>query len=667
MSLVRTVTFDAGADGVGLVAGDEGSLTVGGVVQYKTAAAVHGARGVRLVTGQADSISWTATGSGQASLYWTAMTIGTTTSVMFSLRTGTATFQMRFRTNATNGKFEITDDANTVIATSTASINATQDVRVDLRWVASGGNLTVTARLYLGANIEGSTPDETMSPAAYGITGTVDHFYLGSSAISWQYDFDTVRIYDDVVTWPVAFAGTVTPPSHIYSMSGNVGDDTASVVAKVTDTTLLKLRYSTHSDMSSPSTTASQTPDANGYARWDLTGLTADTKYYYRLTDTVSSVETAFGDTCSFRTLPAPTSTGTIKLAIGSCVFTNAPNAHDALLDIVAWDPHRFVHLGDAYYSGNASETLASGHRGRWETQIANVDDWQTLLQGCGLVYTNSDHELNPDNADSNTANGLSFNEFYRQTIPSFPLVVTGTNPVSKHQSWVDSNIRFILIDVKNHDRSVGTSADGSSKTMLGASQLAWLLSELSQPELLKVILCDVPWSRAAIVNSTNADKWWSYDHERTIIGNYIVDNGINVDFFHGDAHRLGVDETHNTWGGFPVSSCAPLSQTAGGSQTDGYWDQNWPLTSAGAANTSAYMRVTYQWLDADTLRRTCSGWDAVGDVERVSMVTDWVRPAAGPVNPFVKGAGSTVIAAQLFRRNSSGTAVPVTDITVAP
>lgn len=664
MSLTSTKTFDAGADGVTLVSGNEGSVAISGTVKYETDAGVHGGRGIQAALNAA-SLGWSVPSSGQASIYWTGYGIGTGSNVFWSLRSS-GTIRTRLRLNSTTGKYEITDNANTVAATSTASINALTPGRADIRWVWNSGasTLVLTVRLYLGANIEGDTPDETMTTAAMTLPAAVDRFYLGTTAASWTTNLDTVRLYDDVVTWPEAFVVEEPPPDPVlnYAMSGNIVDTTGTVTAKVTDTTLVKLRYSTSSIMASPSTTASATPDGDGYVRWDLTGLTANTKYYYQLTDTVDSVETAFGEICSFRTLPAPSGSTTVKLAVGSCVFTGAPNPHQALLDIVGWDPHLFVHLGDAYYSGVSTSTLASQHRGRWETQIAAVADWRTLLQSVGLVYTNSDHELNPDNADSNNDNGLSFNEFYRQTIPSYPLVTTGTNPKSKHHSWVDSNIRFIMIDVKNHDRTTGITADGPSKTMLGADQLAWLLDELSQPELLKVIFCDVPWSRAAIVNSTNQDKWWSYDTERTIIGDYIEANGINVDFYHGDSHRLSVDETHNAWGGFPVSSCAPLSQTAGGNQSDGYWDQTF---GSGGADMSVYMRVTYEWLDSDTLQRTASGWDAIADLERVSMVTTWVREEAPPVNPYIK-VGSSAVPTSLFR-NVGGEPVAVSAITIAP
>ena len=274
---------------------------------------------------------------------------------------------------------------------------------------------------------------------------------------------------------------------------------------------------------------------------------------------------------------------------------------------------------------------------------------------------------MNPDNVETGgSAVALAFNEFYRQTIPSFPLVdTTSPNPTSKHQSWVDSNIRFILIDVKNTLRSTSTNTDNSSKTMLGASQLAWLLDELDQPELLKVILCDVPWTHAASTASQYQDKWASYSNERQIIADHIVANEINVDFFHGDSHRISVDQTHNLWGGFPYSSCSPFSQTSGGTQFNGLWDETYPPEGDPSIDMSAYMRVTYDWLDADTLQRTASGWDAINDVEQVSMVTTWTREAP-PVTVISVNVGGVATPVSKFI-NVAGEPVEISAVTVAP
>ena len=672
MSLTATITFDGGTDGAALSVGSEGCSAESNMV-YEADAAVHGAMGVRVAAGVTGALGWDVPSSGQASIYWPGYTSSATNSVLLSLRDGSS-FRARLRANMTNGKYEITDVSNVVKATSTVGLNDLLPTRTDWRWSWNSGTseITVEVRLFIGTNVEGTVADDTLGPVTYTVTTAPNRFYIGTTTADWTIYNDTVRLYDDVTTWPAPYAASIPDATVVYTMAGNTDNTTATIRVKVQDSVVgnVKCYYSVNSDLSSPTTTIAQAVDGNGYVAFDLTGLTGGTTYYYNFLDVPGGgdPEVDFGTGYSFRTSTDPAGSSTLKLAISSCLATDAPNAHDALLDIISWNPHRFVHLGDAYYDGVSTSMSVNEHRGRWEGQIGDVPDWKTLLGSVSLVYINSDHELNPDNLDTGgNATALSFNEFYRQTIPSFPLVdTTNPNPTSKHQSWVDSNIRFILLDVKNTLRSPGADTDGSSKTMLGASQLAWLLSELDQPELLKVILCDVPWTHSANTTSNFQDKWASYANERQIIADHITSNGINVDYFHGDSHRLSVDETHNSWGGFPYSSCSPLSQTSGGSQFNGLFDETYPTEGGSAIDMSGYMRVTYEWLDSDTLQRTASGWDAINDLERVSMVTTWIRPAAPSSAYHIKDSGGASATTTVYR-NVAGSPVAVTEIAVAP
>ncbi len=324
-----------------------------------------------------------------------------------------------------------------------------------------------------------------------------------------------------------------------------------------------------------------------------------------------------------------------IVVGLGSCCLTATTQAHQAFLNLAAWDPDYAFHLGDAYYNGNASNTLPSQHRTLWENQIAAVADWKTMLSKVAVEYINSDHELNPDDTDTDTTNASSFNLFFKQTIPA-RLVDTATTPVGKYRSWVDYAagyaIRFILIDIRNTARSHGADTDTSSKTMLGATQKAWLKNELIDSDgtatAVKVIISDVPWSGTASL-ANGIDKWWAYATERQEIADYITSHHVNVDFLHGDSHRLGVDQTHNAWGGFPVICGSPFSQNSGGAETNGFWDA---LYNAGGGSTplSCYMRITYDSPSAGVIRRTASGWDAINDVEQISQVYTWSTVSSG-------------------------------------
>lgn len=663
MTLTATRTFEEGSNGAAVASAVNGVIATSGTVVYDSSAAMHGSMGINV--GSSSAIGYDAPGSGQVSVYWKSFTQpATSTSVLVSLR-ATSSNQFRIRLNSSTNKFELTNAANAVLATSTLTYDPAVAGRADLRWEYNSGNLTVTCRLYIGANANGNTPDETMGPVVGAVT-VPNRVYIGTTSASWGLKVDTIRHYDDITTWPTGYSVPSSPAATlVYAMSGGARATTTRVVAKVADGTSVRLAYSTNSAMTSPSYAAAVVPNSDGYCTWNLTGLTANTKYYYQLRNTPSGgTEVATGGINSFRTRPSSTGTAPLKIALGSCADTATTGATDAFTDIAAWDPHVFLHLGDAYYNGSASTTTIAQHRAKWEDQINALAKWKTALASVGIEYTNSDHELNPDNTDSNTTNAALFNQFFVETIPSIPLVMTGSNPVSKHRSWVDSSIRFIMLDTRNTARSPGLNVDGASKTMLGATQLAWLLAELSQPELLKVIISDVPWSHEAAVDTAGMDKWWAYAYERQVIANHITSNNINVDFLHGDAHRVAVDATHNQWGNFPVICGSPLAQNSGGSETNGWWDAYWPLSGTGQPHTSAYMRLTYEWLDANTIQRTASGWDAVSQAERVSLVSTWTVPSGSGGTVRVKTSTGNV-AAPVYYKNSSGVAVQVSGVTV--
>ena len=663
MSLIATHSYEEGVDGANVVSGANGVIAISGVVKYSAASKVHEAMGISVPAG--GGIGYTAPSSGQYSIYWSGYTIGPGASLLSSIRTSANAFLLRLRMNTVTGKYEITDSVSALQDTSVASLNAVLPGRADIRYVydSGAGTLTTTIRLYLGANISGSTPDETLGPVTTTAAAAPGRVYIGTTSTGWTtIGIDTFRIYDDVVTWPVAYVPPA--PSVVYSMAGKIQQNSAQVAIRVSGLSSCRLAYTTHSDMTSRSFTSSQAPSSLGYVVWDLTGLIPNNKYYYQLMYTPDGgSETTVGGIGSFKVRPNSGGTNTLKIALGSACLTATTQADDAFQSIIDWDPHYLLHVGDAYFNGATHD--AAGHRTKWEAQVATVDEWRNLLQAVALEYTNASHELNPDNVDTNTSNALAWNQFFADTIPHQTLVDTANPPGSKHRSWVDSRIRFIMLDLKNTNRSPGLNADGPSKTMLGAAQLAWLLSELSQPELLKVVISQEPWSKEPAVVSGAQDQWWSYANERQTIADYIVANNINVDFLHGDSRRLGIDVSHNDWGAFPTIVGTGLSQNAVGGFMNAYYDQTWPVS--GSAAISVYMRLTYEWLDANTLRRTASGWDAVGNVERVNLATTWVRDVAPGLAFVFVNSGGTAVPVNVYQRNSSGDAIEIAGTNIAP
>jgi phosphodiesterase/alkaline phosphatase D-like protein len=434
--------------------------------------------------------------------------------------------------------------------------------------------------------------------ASSGATGTRTAVYNVASSIGYGL---LVAIAD----------GAPTPGSVTHAWVGANTTDGFQVVAKLGSATSVRLAVSTNSGMTSPVYTSADAPDGDGYVRLTITGLSADTDYWWQLADTPSGgSESLIGNVGKASTLP--TGNASFQFAFSACQTNNNPDS-EALDNIRAWGPLFFLHTGDLHYR-DPSSTDADVHRGFIEGQIVGAGGLAQLLREVPTYYTRSDHDTAGDNSDSNTDVGLASIAAYRQVVPHPPLAAPTDD--SLHYSFVCGRLRFIVLDIRNHYRSTGSDAQSSSKTMLGADQKQWLKDELLEAEPVKVIVSDVGWIGAASL-SQGADKWWSYDDERTEIGNYIVAQGLadSVVMLTGDNHALLSDDgTNNLWGGFAVWGAAPLANISGGRYLNSYQQKYSPDPQEDVRN---YGRVTVVD-DGATITLTFSGWDALNEVERV-------------------------------------------------
>lgn len=98
----------------------------------------------------------------------------------------------------TGGKLRIINSAGTNVVTSTNSIPSNAWARVEWEITGiSGSTGTITARFYSGANLDGSTADETItSGAGAAVTGQVNEVRYGNSSTTTQTVAWDLRISD---------------------------------------------------------------------------------------------------------------------------------------------------------------------------------------------------------------------------------------------------------------------------------------------------------------------------------------------------------------------------------------------------------------------------------------------------------------------------------------
>lgn len=532
-------------------------------------------------------------------------------------------------------------------------------------------NTTATARLtptyaYTGRSIEwaatrGADPGPWTIPATHGNAVQVNQAGTGAGTLvvadstsdldgnntftsSSQPQASTGGVWLNPGTPPPPAAGTVN-----RLWQGALTADGFSVTAKTGGATSLVLEVATDSAFTAPvGTFGPIVPNATGYATFAATGLAADTRYYYRVSDTpTGGSSTVISEVGRARTKPGAAVVPSFSFAVSSCVTTNATDAV-ALESIRAWDPLFMVHVGDFHYMSSES-TDPAVHAANWESQISGVSQYGPMLRDVPTYYTFSDHEAGGDNADAG-AWTQPVHDAYAYATPHAPFLDTRSPAVTLDQSWSVGRVGFYLLDDRSAERSPGGATDDASKTMLGAAQKARLkawLTDGQQP--LKVIIGDQPWMGAFTANKL--DAWWSYGTERQELIDYIAANNVNVVMAHGDAHTLGYTPgASNSWGGFPVFCCSQLAQVGGGYNLSTFTEM---YNTTNTVRGSQYMRFTVAD-DGTTITLTASGWDAITETEKISgthtvstiappLVTVWDGAAELPATLSVVGSGVEV------------------------
>lgn len=431
----------------------------------------------------------------------------------------------------------------------------------------------------------------------------------------------------------------------VQSVAGAPLASSFQVVSKLTGATSVRLKVATDAALTqNVQFVPAQAPDSYGYVRHTAANLTTRTQYYYQLADNPGAGETLVGAVGKCKTLPASGVPQSFTVALVSCV-TQAAADTSAMNDWTAWNADLNIFTGDQNYSDTTSTTLAT-QVGVYETQIATSGSGDATAAAAGYgssyammhgrawgYYCRSDHEAGPDNGDSDNTYTVTNIAAAQQVFPFGTLGDTVNSPVhGLWQAWTAGRVRFIMIDIRNTDRSPGANTDGSGKTMLGAQQLAWLYNQLLYPEPLKVIVGDVQWLGAPTqyLLTNGPDKWWSYDYERGQIVSFLAANAAQVGhvmYWHGDAHLLGTSTAgNNTYGGFPVYCAAPMHNTGGGLAT-GSFSQYW--NNAGG-NVRGYGRITFTD-DGHTITVQFTGWDADAQVARVTQTDTFTCPPAAP------------------------------------
>lgn len=206
-----TVISKANSTGTG-----ETPVDVAALVTYNAAAAIHGSWGftANITTSGTAQAGWSASSGGslvpaaQMRHFWGRVYItyggsaGSSVIDVARVSNTTPTTQFGIGIDNATGKIGVYRRvAPTGFAALSASALAagTHRIEFEATYDSTSGNWTVTAKFFYGANREGTSPDETLSPAAFAGTAGVDpgRFVFGAltgAAQSWSVKFDDPAI-----------------------------------------------------------------------------------------------------------------------------------------------------------------------------------------------------------------------------------------------------------------------------------------------------------------------------------------------------------------------------------------------------------------------------------------------------------------------------------------
>lgn len=403
-----------------------------------------------------------------------------------------------------------------------------------------------------------------------------------------------------------------------YLRCGGMTDTTVRVKAKTTSGGTARLAVADNAGMSGPAFYGPVSP-SQSMVTFDVTGLTADTPYWYQVEDagTIDASKTG-----QFHTFGPPGEPYNLLLAVlacagGSPIYPGNAGAlvpdrisnHPGFLDVAAAGPQLAIQLGDwSYYNLGGGQFGVVGGQSLANCRRA-IDDvceyapnQAALWRSQAVCHVWDDHEFGPDNSDGSNPTKDNIAQVWRERVADYPTASPNTAGDRGIYRSFQAGRLFVVVSDLRYYRDPKT--DPAPRTILGAGQLAWLDSTLATAAADDGVkaLC---WVTSQPSSSGGADSWGSYKEERAQVYEMFADHGFASRMFEisGDQHQLGFDSGSHT-GGWPLYTCAPMDSSSGGAS--GGYDIG---TYVDNTNRGQHGLVTVEDIGGSFLRWTARGY----------------------------------------------------------
>jgi alkaline phosphatase D len=292
--------------------------------------------------------------------------------------------------------------------------------------------------------------------------------------------------------------------------------------------------------------TAKIQPENGNSCIVDVEGLEPGTTYGYRIyvADESSSTESITNTFTTQELWQYRKDAPDFRLALGSCTFVNEPSydrpgepygGDFQIFDtIVRKNPDLMLWLGDNIYLREVDFQSYGSVVHRY-THTRSQKEIQNLLQHCPNLAIWDDHDFGPNDSNGSFIHKdwtlEAFKNFWANPSYGVSQDESGKGITTQFQY---SDIDFFLLDNRYH-RTSKVDLGNTSPTILGETQLEWLLQALKQSQApFKLIALGGQFLNSAPV----FENYANYEEERKLIIKAIEKENIRgVVFLTGDRH----------------------------------------------------------------------------------------------------------------------------------
>lgn len=324
-----------------------------------------------------------------------------------------------------------------------------------------------------------------------------------------------------------------TPRLLLGPMQGPPTENACIVWAMTIDASPVSIEYADNPDFRGAKRTPPTKPSREGGVfiyRGEVRGLKSATDYWYRVVINGEPDKYRAADPFGrLRTAPGRGARASFSVGFGSCARIQADPVQPIWNAVLRRDPDLFLWLGDNIYA-DALESFVLDLEYQRQRGIAS---FAPVARDIPQLAIWDDHDFGLNYHDrTNPIKEAALDAFRRYWVN--PAYGTAQAPGVFFQ-YAYGAVDFFFLDGRYY-RDPNTEEDAPGKTLLGATQKAWLKDALKRSDaVFKVLACGSGWSAA---KGPGGDSWASFMHERNEIFDFIQREKIGgVLLISGDTH----------------------------------------------------------------------------------------------------------------------------------